>query len=70
MYKNITQKRLLKGMEICKEFGYWSKELNNYLNKFEDYSKDKLNQKLRSLYSSNNFKASIIYDLALKNNLI
>lgn len=70
MYKSVTQKRLLQGMKLCKDHGYWSEEVASYLEEFAYIARQNISEKLKSLYNSPNFKASGIYQLAVTNNLI
>lgn len=45
----ITKKDIEKGLEIVKNFGYWSKELANYLDQFEYFgARQRLNIKIKA----------------------
>lgn len=66
----VTKKVLLEGAKICKEFGYWSNEVNTYLDQFEHCSRTKISSALYSVYISHQRQASMYYDLFLENNLV
>ena len=63
MITRVTKKTILEGARLCKEYGYWSKEVRNYYNNFSITASNKLSMILCSLYNSNNPKASQHYDL-------
>ena len=70
MNKKLTQKLLLEGAKICKEFGYWSENIIIFLNKFAPDARIRMSSALGSVYNSRSFKASRYYDLFKKNRLI
>lgn len=36
--KKVTKKHLSEAKQICEQFGYWSQEVSDYINQFDDYN--------------------------------
>nr|DAH73410.1 MAG TPA: hypothetical protein [Caudoviricetes sp.] len=69
--KRFTKKLLLEGATICKEYGYWSNEMSDFIYSFDSfYLSKKLCEALTSVYNSCQPKSSKYYSLLKENNLI
>ena len=69
MIKRVTKKAILEGARLCQINSYWSNEVREYLDKFSNTARNKIDSILYSEYVSVNTN-SMYHDLLLENDLL